>query len=650
MVRLFGRHRISWRCRSAAQTSVLAAICFSAIFCFAAETTLPSISLNDNRIPAGRLDSGVLTLRLELKQGLWHPEAEDGRAIPVYSFAEEGHELQTPGPLVRIPQGTELRVSVHNLLSATAYVHGLHQHPAKSDDAMELAPGETKEARFTAGDPGSYLYWASTSKGGLERRAGAEGVLSGAFIVDGKNAEASDRIFVIQLWDHDVFTPKFDGVLSINGKSWPYTERLHAQIGNAEHWRIVNATPLEHPMHLHGFFFHVDAVSDGEVSRHFTGAERPMVVTQLVDPGNSFDMTWAPERVGNWIFHCHILDHMMSDFKSPMLYGPDGRSTSTKYASDHGMDMDTSAGNGMGELVMGITVTDDNPHLIPAKAVVEPPAAEKHLYVRERPASAYVPAGPGFYLEGVSKQVGAIGPPLVITRGERTAITVHNELKEATAIHWHGLEIESYYDGVPGWDGTPQHATPYIPAGSSFVAYMTPPRAGTFIYHTHWNDVGQLTGGMYGALLVMEPGQKYDPETDKAFVLGRSGLNEMHDPMVLNGNPQPCLMVLLPGKTYRFRFVNMTPGDSHTTVSLVTDDKPAKWRALAKDGADLPPSRAAVQEAVQMVSVGETYDFEFAPQAPGDYKLRFSSENGNEITQAIAVVPAASPFSVFAAK
>jgi hypothetical protein len=35
----------------------------------------------------------------------------------------------------------------------------------------------------------------------------------------------------------------------------------------------------------------------------------------------------------------------------------------------------------------------------------------------------------------------------VIPRGERTAITVHNELNEATAIHWHGLEIESYYDG-----------------------------------------------------------------------------------------------------------------------------------------------------------------------------------------------------------
>ena len=304
----------------------------------------------------------------------------------------------------------------------------------------------------------------------------------------------------------------------------------------------------------------------------------------------------------------------------------------------------------MGDLVLGITVTGDNPRLIPAKAVVAPPAAEKHLFVRERPAHSYVAAGPGFYLEGVSKEVEAAGPPLVVTRGERTAIVVHNELDEPTAIHWHGLEIESYYDGVPGWDGTPQRTTPYIEPGNSFVAYMTPPRAGTFIYHTHWHDVKQLTSGMYGALLVLEPGQSYDPATDKVFLLGRAGLNEMHDPLVLNGNPQPGLMVLTTGHTYRFRVVNITPNDAMINASLKTDGHPAKWRALAKDGADLPAQRAVLQDAVQTISVGETYDFEFTPAAPGDYELRFSSPIGNVVTQTIAVVPPADPFSVFAEK
>src|SRR5262252_3543656 len=95
---------------------LLGSTCLMAMCCFAAEDALPNISVNDNLRPAGRIDSGVLTLHLELREGLWHPEAEDARAIIVDSFAEEGHNPLTPGPLIRVPQGTELRVSVHNCL------------------------------------------------------------------------------------------------------------------------------------------------------------------------------------------------------------------------------------------------------------------------------------------------------------------------------------------------------------------------------------------------------------------------------------------------------------------------------------------------------------------------------------------------------
>lgn len=61
--------------------------------CFGANEELPNISANDNRTPAGHLDSGVLTLHLELREVLWHPEAEDSRAIDVYCFAEVPHRF-----------------------------------------------------------------------------------------------------------------------------------------------------------------------------------------------------------------------------------------------------------------------------------------------------------------------------------------------------------------------------------------------------------------------------------------------------------------------------------------------------------------------------------------------------------------------------
>ncbi len=634
-----GHQEFRVRCCHRARVAVFLLILLSALLCLGTQTSLPSISGNDNRTPAGRLEAGDLTLHLELREGLWHPEGEDGRAIKVYSFAEEGHPLQTPGPLIRVARGTKIRAHIHNLLAVAAHVNGLHERPGKPDDELLLAPGETKDVTFTAGAPGSYFYSASTTRDSAE-----DGMMSAALIVDPPNSNSSDRIFVIQLWDHDLFNSKFDGVLSINGKSWPHTERLHAQLGKAEHWRVVNATPLDHPMHMHGFYFYVDAMGDGETEQIFAPTDRPMVVTQLALPGHSFDMTWMPQRAGNWLFHCHILDHMMQGYRAAWLYGPDGP---PETAHQHVMTDDDSMG--MGELVMGITVSDNGAHIVPARVVTPPATGEKHLYVRERPSRQYVPAGPGFYLEGVSKETEPIGPPLVITRGERTAIVVHNELDEATAIHWHGLEIESYYDGVPLWDGTAQHRTPYIPAGSSFTAYMTPPRAGTFIYHTHWNDVRQLTGGMYGAIVVIEPGQKFDPATDKVFVLGRNGTNEMHDPVVLNGSPQPPVMVLLTGQSYRFRIVNITPLDSLITASLTNEGHQGKWRAIAKDGADLPTQKAVLQDASQLISVGETYDFEFSPEVPGDYLLQFSA-GGSVVTQGMTVVPPQSPFSVFVAK
>ena len=51
------------------------------------------------------------------------------------------------------------------------------------------------------------------------------------------------------------------------------------------------------------------------------------------------------------------------------------------------------------------------------------------------------------------RDVSVPGPTLVLRRGEPVEITLVNRLPEATAIHWHGMELDSYYDGVHGWSG-----------------------------------------------------------------------------------------------------------------------------------------------------------------------------------------------------
>ena len=104
---------------------------------------------------------------------------------------------------------------------------------------------------------------------------------------------------------------RFNNALAINGKTWPYTERLTALLGDSVHYRIVNASNRAHPMHLHGFYYRIDAQSSGFADTSFVPARRRFVVTETVFPNGTLTMTWRPDRPGNWLLHCHSAFHVV---------------------------------------------------------------------------------------------------------------------------------------------------------------------------------------------------------------------------------------------------------------------------------------------------------------------------------------------------
>jgi len=116
---------------------------------------------NSNQAPAGRLNNGQLTIRLEAAMGEWSPEENDGPALSVAGFREEGGPLSTPGPLLRVPAGTEINATISNHLEQPLTIHGLHSRPGDAKEVLIVAPGESREVKFLAGAPGTYLYWAS---------------------------------------------------------------------------------------------------------------------------------------------------------------------------------------------------------------------------------------------------------------------------------------------------------------------------------------------------------------------------------------------------------------------------------------------------------------------------------------------------------
>jgi FtsP/CotA-like multicopper oxidase with cupredoxin domain len=592
-----------------------------------ADHALPAVAANDNRTPSGELRHGILSLRLELREGRWYPEDEGGPFRDVYAFAEAGHAPQSSGPLIRVPKGTRIHVTIRNALPVAAKIHGLHGHPGDSGEALQLQPGETRELDFPAGEPGTYLYWATTSDKSLPQRAGAETALSGAFVVDPPGKRPDDRIFVVGLWQD----PEYRQIPSINGKSWPYTDHLKLKLGETYHWRVINGSLEGHAMHLHGFYFTVDGEGDGEHYERYPVERRPRAVTQIIESGHVFEMTWTASRVGNWLFHCHMMVHMMP----PKALHPEMDDAEMDHAASHS---DPDHSGGMGGLVIGLTV-------LPAAGAAPAPVVAKdprklQLVISENPAKipryrldVFDPAVPR--KPDADTAPSLLGPPIVLTRGQETEIEVMNKTTNPTAIHWHGIELESYYDGVPGWTGSGQRTSPAIPPGGSFVARMAPPRAGTFIYHTHWHDREQLLNGLYGPLIVVEPGQAYDPDHDKIFVLGTGDYAPFGEMLLINGSPEPVPVELKTGTRYRLRLINITGNEFDLRLKLVSKDASVQWTVVARDGADLPETQRMLALADLALPVGSTVDVEYQSDHEGYLEMQVSAP----IFQALVMQP-----------
>jgi FtsP/CotA-like multicopper oxidase with cupredoxin domain len=86
---------------------------------------------NDNRNAAGAFAKGTLTLRLVAEEARWQPEGPDGRTLTVQIFREETGPPTIPGPLIRVPAGTEVHVVVRNNVPGTTLsVFGMRGRPA----------------------------------------------------------------------------------------------------------------------------------------------------------------------------------------------------------------------------------------------------------------------------------------------------------------------------------------------------------------------------------------------------------------------------------------------------------------------------------------------------------------------------------------
>jgi FtsP/CotA-like multicopper oxidase with cupredoxin domain len=147
------------------------------------------------------------------------------------------------------------------------------------------------------------------------------------------------------------------------------------------------------------------------------------------------------------------------------------------------------------------------------------------------------------------------GPQIRVTAGDHVRVTINNQFPEPTTVHFHGLQIPSKADGVPGVGQDP------IAPGKSYTYDFTvvDSDAGTHWYHSHYDDLRQVAGGFYGAFIVdPRPGSPQAKQIVSADQEVTVFISELGGNYVMNGKSFPDTQIIdvKHGQVTRMRLIN----------------------------------------------------------------------------------------------
>lgn len=255
---------------------------------------------------------GVKEINLEAAIIDW--EVEPGKVVKAWSY-----NGMVPGPSIRVEPGDRLRITLKN---STPMAQDIHWHgistPFGQDGVAPLTqpmiePGETYTYEFTA--PAHHemgMYHA--------HNGGAISVVSGMYgqfqvgdvpLPNGKTVSGfklPDNIKIAQAMPLVLNDAGTLG-LSLNGKAFPATDPIVANVGETLQVTYHNEGLMCHPMHLH-------RVKQLVIEKDDWALDQPYFVDTLtICPGERYTVLITPtaDEVGIWAYHCHILTHAESE-------------------------------------------------------------------------------------------------------------------------------------------------------------------------------------------------------------------------------------------------------------------------------------------------------------------------------------------------
>ncbi len=271
---------------------------------------------------------------------------------------------------------------------------------------------------------------------------------------------------------------------------------------------------------------------------------------------------------------------------------------------------------------------------------------------------------------GMTVNGGIPGPTLTFTEGDYAVIYVKNNMDVETSVHWHGLILPNFQDGVP------YLTTPPILSGTTFKYEFPIVQSGTYWYHSH--TMLQEQSGVYGSIVIHPKEKPFEYDKDLVLVLSdwtnekpmdvlrtlkrgsewynikkgtatplnkvitRGGLGAQinfwrqrmegadiadiyYAAFLTNGQTIQDYPDYKPGERVRVRFINAA---ASTYFWITFGGEPPLL--VASDGLDVVP----IPRNKTLIGIAETYDFIVTIPDNGKLEIRGTAQDGSGKTSA----------------
>lgn len=240
--------------------------------------------------------------------------------IPLPGNDDIGSNTGIPGPTIRANVGDTIRIHFRNNDQHFGFPHSIHAHGVayspESDGAWTWAD-QSPGTAVSVGDNYTYEYTVVPESVGtwpyhdhsvpqtliprnppdmeLNAQLGMFGVIA---IADDKTPPADVEIVLVM---HDLYADTVPGLAQdfdcFNGFAYlGNTPTFRARAGQRVRWRVIALGKEFHAFHIHG---------------HRWESGGRSVDTEVVGPATSLTLDYVEDHPGKWLYHCHVVDHMM---------------------------------------------------------------------------------------------------------------------------------------------------------------------------------------------------------------------------------------------------------------------------------------------------------------------------------------------------